>query len=172
LPNLDAVRKGLVIDYLYGSDVLLRVDALLYGADLRAADLNGRFLSEADLSGANLREANLSGADLSKTDLSGANLGGADLSFANLFEAGIDDKTQIDPKWKLVRDIVTDGAEGRTDLSKADLSRANLSFVNLRGADLREVNLKEANLREAKYDNDTDWPDGFDPKAAGAILVE
>lgn len=172
LPKLDAGWKGLVIDYLYGSDLLLLLNDLLRDADLREADLNGRLLSKADLSGANLREANLSRADLSFTNLSRADLSGADLSFANLFSAKIDSETQIDPKWQLVLEIVTYGAEGRDDLGKADLSRANLSFVNLRGADLSEVNLSETDLREAKYDNNTKWPDGFDPKAAGAVLNE
>ena len=223
LPQLDAERKGLVIDFLYGSDLLLLLNDLLRDADLREADLNGRILSGADLSGANLRQANLSRADLSNTNLSGADLRGADLSFANLFSAKTDSKTQIDPKWQLVLEIVTYGAEGRDDLKKVDLSRANLSFVNLhkadlseanlseadlssanlssailrgadlreanlsgadlppfssanlssailRGADLREANLSGADLREAKYDNNTIWPDGFDPKAAGAVL--
>ena len=27
-------------------------------------------------------------------------------------------------------------------------------------------------LREAKYDANTKWPEGFDPKAAGAVLVK
>ena len=128
LPQLDAERKGLVIDFLYGSDLLLLLNDLLRDADLREADLNGRVLSRADLSGANLRQANLSRADLSITNLSGANLMGADLSFANLFGAKTDRKTQIDPKWRLVLEIVTYGAKGR-DLERVDLSRANLSFV-------------------------------------------
>lgn len=172
LPKLDAERKGLVIDYLYGSNLLLLLNDLLRDADLREADLNGRILSKADLSGANLRGANLSRTDLSFTNLSGADLSGVDLSFANLFSAKTDSETQIDLKWRLVLEIVTYGAQNRRDLGKADLSRVNLSFVNLCGADLSEVNLSETDLREAKYDTNTKWPDGFDPQVAGAVPSE
>ena len=43
----------------------------------------------------------------------------------------------------------------------------DLSMANLRGADLTGVD-----LTSAKYDDATIWPDGFDPEAAGAVLVE
>jgi uncharacterized protein YjbI with pentapeptide repeats len=42
------------------------------------------------------------------------------------------------------------------------LFRANLS-----GADLREVNLSGAN-----YDDQAKWPDNFNPKETGMILVD
>jgi hypothetical protein len=32
--------------------------------------------------------------------------------------------------------------------------------------------MEDAYFGNAKYDRDTIWPDGFDPVAAGAILVE
>ena len=62
------------------------------------------------------------------------------------------------------------------DLSGADLRRAALSGTDLHGADLSGAALCWADLRWADlngvtYDADTKWPDGFDPIAAGAILV-
>ena len=60
-----------------------------------------------------------------------------------------------------------EGADLRDiDLRGADLIKANLSGADLRGAD----------LREAKYNANTKWPvlpqpEGFDPEAAGAVLV-
>jgi uncharacterized protein YjbI with pentapeptide repeats len=75
--------------------------------------------------------------------------------------AKIDDTTQIDDKWRLVWEIVNQGAEGR-DLNGADL----------RGVDLGGANLRGANLEEANYNKDTVWPAGFDPEEAGAILLE
>ena len=54
----------------------------------------------------------------------------------------------------------------------ANLTGANLWHADLTGAKLWLANLTGANLEEAMYDTDTMWPDGFDPVAAGAKLVE
>ena len=86
--------------------------ALLYGADLRGADLRHANLSGADLRGADLSDANLSGSDLSDADLSDANLSDANLRGANLSHANL----------------------SGSDLSDADLSGANLSHANLSGS--------------------------------------
>jgi uncharacterized protein YjbI with pentapeptide repeats len=53
---------------------------------------------------------------------------------------------------------------------------ADLQGVDLSGADLGGANLSRADLRGAKYDANTKWPvlpqpEGFDPEAAGAVLV-
>jgi uncharacterized protein YjbI with pentapeptide repeats/predicted nucleic acid-binding Zn ribbon protein len=135
---------------LFGADLF---EANLFGADLSEANLSGANLSEANLSGANLKETNLSQANLSQANLSGADLkeanlfdadlSQADLSGVNLKEAKIDETTQFSDKWRLVWEIVDQGAAGR-DLSEADLSEANLF-----GADLSEANLSEANLYKA-----------------------
>ena len=68
------------------------------------------------------------------------------------------------------------------NLSGANLRKANLNEANLNGANLREADLSGANLSEASlskanliwaiYCRHTAWPDDFDPKARGAILVE
>jgi hypothetical protein len=57
---------------------------------------------------------------------------------------------------------------------EATLTNAHLtvSGAALRGADLRGANLERANLEGARADNDTTWPDGFDPKAAGVIFED
>ncbi len=49
---------------------------------------------------------------------------------------------------------------------------ADLQGVDLSGADLGGANLSRADLRGAKYDADTTWPEGVDPQAAGAEMVE
>ena len=67
---------------------------------------------------------------------------GANLSWANLRGAGLR------------------GA----DLSWADLRGANLRGANLHGADLRGADLTEANLRGADHNDNTIWPEGFNPK--------
>lgn len=63
------------------------------------------------------------------------------------------------------------------DLQGADLSYANLRKADLRGAtlwgvDLNGADLQDTRLRGAKYDQDTNWPGGFDPQAAGAVYGE
>ena len=45
-------------------------------------------------------------------------------------------------------------------LERANLERADLSGANLTGAD----------LGGAKANQDTTWPEGFDPEAAGVIF--
>ena len=127
--------------------------AYFWGAKISGAKLWGANLSGANLSDANLRGANLSGADLSGTDLSRANLSGANLSGANLSDAKINEDTQLDPKWRLVWDIVNRKTEGR-DLSNADLNNANLSGAYLKRArlvktQLRNTVLSGANLVDA-----------------------
>ena len=56
-----------------------------------------------------------------------------------------------------------------------DLSDRNLRNIDLSAADLTEATLTEAvlvgaNLRGAFADEDTFWPVGFDPVAAGVIF--
>jgi predicted nucleic acid-binding Zn ribbon protein len=123
-----------------------------------------RFLHEAELitgtaiielAGADLSEANLSGSLLNEANLFGANLVEAPLVMANLVGA---------------------------NLFETDLSRANLEGANLVGANLVRANLVAASLVGAKYNTEpyedefglhqpTQWPDDFDPIAAGAIDV-
>ena len=65
------------------------------------------------------------------------------------------------------------GADLRfANLRDADLSYANLGGANLSGAILPGAKLESADLRGARYSLNTTWPDGFDPQAAGAVLVD
>ena len=82
---------------------------------------------------------------LVQANLSGANLFGANLRGASL---------------------------GMANLSDSKLAMANLSGANLQCANLRGANLRGANLDRARYNADTEWPAGFDPAAAGAVLAE
>jgi uncharacterized protein YjbI with pentapeptide repeats len=69
-----------------------------------------------------------------------------------------DESNELNNKWCLVREIVTQGIRDRNltgvdlsdaDLSDADLSRANLSRADLRGTDLSDADLSDANLSGA-----------------------
>jgi uncharacterized protein YjbI with pentapeptide repeats len=106
-------------------------------------DLANVDLGGADLSGANLQGAYLVGADLGAANLTGANLAKALLWGAHLIGANLD----------------------QANLSGSGLDRADLSKADLTGADLNG-----AVLKGAKYDQNTKWPAGFDPAAAGAIF--
>jgi formylglycine-generating enzyme required for sulfatase activity len=58
------------------------------------------------------------------------------------------------------------------NLRGASLQVTSLEEANLCGANLSEANLSNSKLTGAKYSSKTIWPSGFDPVAAGAILVE
>ena len=56
------------------------------------------------------------------------------------------------------------------DLAGVNLEEANLIGEDLIGEDLAGANLEGANLTAAQADEDTSWPDGFDPIADGVIF--
>ena len=187
LPRLDQERKGLVLRFLYDANLIggdsgvVRLDsadlsganligatlnaadlseANLYGADLQFADLRGANLSGANLSSANLSSANLSSALLWEADLRDAHLSGANLSGANLYvaELYVADLRDADLSAANLRDA---------NLRDANLHGANLSGADLSGADLSGADLSEANLTDGWMNENTVWPESFDPAAAG-----
>jgi uncharacterized protein YjbI with pentapeptide repeats len=148
LSYIDLSRTGL-------SQSNFLTDTILLGANLSGSNLFLSDLRGALLLGANLSGANLSGSNLSRTGLTHANLSKSILRTTNLSEA-----TLIE-----------------ANLSGADLTKANLNSAILFQADLRETillgaNLNNADLNQAKYNLNTKWPDGFDPKSVGAIQLE
>ncbi len=162
--------------------------ANLRGADLNSADLNsaylsGAYLSGANLIGANLTGANLTGATLSRVDLTGADLTGANLGLADLNGAYLSgaNLTGANLSRSNLRSADLSGANLRganligTNLSVAYPIGADLTGANLRDADLTGATLSRANLRGAKNliqtqlneacgNNETDLPEGLDPK--------
>ncbi|HEX9974057.1 MAG TPA: pentapeptide repeat-containing protein [bacterium] len=56
-------------------------------------------------------------------------------------------------------------------LRKANLTGADLRRANLKGTDLRGAILKNTKLDGAEYDLNTKWPDNFQIKDTGAVLV-
>ena len=82
--------------------------------------------------------------------------------------------TACNPKYKTINrcEIRPKTQCIKFDLREADLHRTDLSEADLQGANLSGANLSEADLREARYDSDTKFPEGFDPEAAGMVLVE
>ena len=87
-------------------------------------------------------------------DLADASLVGEDLQDNNL--SGLD----------------LSGADMRNaDLSNSSLQNADLSNADLSGADLSTADLSGTNLVGAQYNAETNFPQGFDPAAAGMLLV-
>jgi hypothetical protein len=78
--------------------------------------------------------------------------------------------------------VVVVKVKGHTIEPEANLSGANLTGVFCHRANLREANLSrailtgadltEADLTGAQADEDTVWPEGFDPVAAGVIVED
>ena len=138
-------RVGTPIVPVRVGDCVIQRKTVCYEANLKQAQLARASLYRAKLIKANLSGSNLWHADLRNANLTGANLIGADLWYTNLRSA---------------------------ILINAKLQRANLVNADLNGADLSGADLFGASLHDAKYDADTKWPDGFDPVAARAVLVE
>ena len=127
-----------------GGQVILTLEAqTLVGADLSHSKLDYAYLPSTDLRRVNFSYATLHGANLSGANLCGANFERSSMMGVNL-----------------------EGA----DLAGAHLCGAYLPGASLGQADLRFAVLEDAKLRYARYDETTVWPEGFDPRAAGAKL--
>ena len=118
-------------------------------ADLRGTDLYRAYLGGADLTGADLRGTNLSQAYLGGADLTGVLLRKANLYLANLTEAGLT------------------GAY----LGGANRTRAYYRGVEIIRAEIIGAEIIGANITEAKYDDETIFPEGFDPVEFGMRKV-
>lgn len=134
--------------------------AALVGVDLSNRSLDGLELPRKVLSEANLSGSSLNGAHLGMATLRQANLSGASLQRANLYQAYLF------------------GADlSNAQLQHADLRLARLAEANLTGADLCGANLWGARLNRAQldgvlYNDETQWPENFDPEEHGAIRVD
>lgn len=118
--------------------------------ELADADLQNAYLVGLDMDALDLRNTNLSESQLSHTSLMDCNLQNANLSKAVMYEAQL--------RW--------------SDMSHANLTGATLNYSNLTEVDLSNANLEGATFAHAYYNANTMWPDGFDPVAAGATLID
>ena len=162
---------------LYGASL---IDADLNGANLEGANLRVANLAEANLEGANLKDANLEKANLEHANLGGANLAGANLRYADLYGANLQGANldSANLRYAVLYSANLKGAnlEGANlyyaNLEYANLNGANLYYANLEYAKLQNADLEGADLRGAFYNEETLWPEGFDPEAEGAVFVE
>lgn len=127
----------------------LRAIAIQHGDlsiyDLRRAQLGRLHLPAVDLAGMDLTSATFRRSNLAGALFIGSVLDHADLSSCDLRGA---------------------------DLSGASLIETDLAAADLRGADLTGCRCARViNLRGARYDHDTRWPAGFDPRDTGAVFT-
>lgn len=149
--------------------------ANLSGTDLRSADLTGSDLTGGTLFGTfadsatfdfgemagcdgafgNFENGSFFGADLAGGDLSSAILIGGDFNFTSWSRVVMDANTIIDPKPKLIWQIVNRGAVN-SNLMNLDLSLALFTNVNFHGAkmnfsDLSASSFQFGDLRGANF---------------------
>ena len=129
-----------------------------YRCSLRAVNL-----AEANLKNTEFRKANLENATLEKANLEGANLSEANLGNAKLNGAKLNDADLT--KAKLINTKFGKATLYKAVLCEAKLSGSSWLKADLRKSDLRKTSLNSAStLREAYYDEETRFPDGFEPK--------
>lgn len=133
--------------------------AALGGLRLRCADFTRTVLAKANLAGSDLEDANFTRSNLAQADLSGANLIRANFSSSALISANLSGADLASANLK------------NANLFEANLSEANLEGARLSGADLVGADMSNAELADAVYDEGTRWPEGFDPRSRGAILL-
>lgn len=185
----EEVAPALMEGIVESDQPLILREAIMRYPDMAGADLSRADLNEIDLIKADLRKADLVEASLQKAGLKWAKMGGANISNANLSRANLigADLNRADLSRANLSQAVLNGANleqanlSEADLSYADLNWANLSKANLRYADLSEASLgwanlsgadlSHANLSKARYNNQTQWPEGFSLQAHGVILV-
>lgn len=150
-------------------------EANLEEADFEEANLQAANLEQTKAMRANFQYANLRNANLKHSNLTGSNMKNADLSNARLNGATLDE-TFLHciclEQATLCLAKLQSATLASANLKYVDLRYANMENANLRQACLLGANLNGANLMNVQYDSKTIFPVGFDPVAAGAMLVE
>jgi uncharacterized protein YjbI with pentapeptide repeats len=128
------------------------------------------FFREKELPDSQFANAKLDGAQLNFANLAGSVFSNADLRKAEFFHANLRLCEFVGADLKGAR---LGGADCRgANFTRADLQDAILEQIRLEGADLTDASIDRGRPLRAVYDRRTKWPEGFDPIAAGCILVE
>lgn len=193
--NVDRERKSRIFKFLYDVELLYNSDEIveigttykpvldLSDADFSGVNLSGVFLDGVNLSGINLSKANLNGAyfyecDLSKANLNGVELIGASITSSNLTLTKLIGATLIEASLKGTK-LAWANLEGAT-LSSVDMRKTDFSGVNLKNTTITDsslcgatltVGIKDAKFRDNRYDEETKFPDDFDPELHGMLKV-
>lgn len=132
-------------------------DAICVGTRFDRANLK-----KANFKGANLKAASFYEADLTEADLTGAT-GAFIFSYTTLNKANLEGMKELDIRGNCkLRNANLRKTKITSWFSECDLSEADLRGANLRGC-LMKPNVT-GRFKGAKYDDDTAFPDGVDPK--------
>jgi uncharacterized protein YjbI with pentapeptide repeats len=154
------------------------------GSNLRGANLASSLLEEADLRNADMREARIQNTSFTDAKITGVQWTGAIFDRNTKWPQGFNHLAagMIGPWVNMSgQNLTSRDLSGRdlmgvnfsgSNLRGANLSNSLLEEANLCGTNLSEANLSNSKLTGAKYSSKTIWPSGFDPVAAGAILVK
>ena len=173
--DLDGARKGTLIRYLWEAGLITRPHPIV---NLSDADLDGTVFSRSNLFQITLSHLSLRNADFTAAGLLGADLGHSDLSGANLSGADLTCYSQSNnSRIGICADLIHANLSGAhlidTNLSGADLSGADLSGADLQGAKYNSKLMQVENVLGIRVTEEpTQWPRGFDVKAAGAICLD
>lgn len=152
----------------------------LVGADFEGATLVFSDFTGMNLAGVSFKDANLTGAKFVEANLTGADLRGAVVNQVHFTRAIMDKVNASGLKHSGLNRLNIAGAKSfrEADFRNSDL-RGSFAMGDFRGANFCGARLVDivypndrSDLRGALYDSRTRWPAGFDPVAAGAVLLE
>lgn len=130
-------------------------NAVARGSNFQAAILESANLWNVDFTGSDFRKANLKYARCSGAIFNRCNLSGVDLSSTIFLK-------------NTFREADLRNLKGANQILQCDFFSADVRGANFTNA----IGAESAKWRKAKYDRKTRWPKGFDPEAAGCVLVE
>ncbi|HWB61328.1 MAG TPA: pentapeptide repeat-containing protein [Chthoniobacteraceae bacterium] len=147
----------------------------LNGANFEGATLDGANFNNASAKNANFKGASLGGGGgmttFQMTDLTGADF--RESTGKPFFDRATLDKANFEgvalsPEGCSLRGADLKGAKLVDAMNHCDFTGADLRGANLRAA--MPSGLKSSKWKGAIYDDDTSFPDGFDPKDYGMVL--
>lgn len=141
------------------------VDVTFIGGDFRKSIFKDASFKNTVFEGSNLSDASLKNASMENVRISG-DFDNADLSGVNAEK--LDFMHYMAPGVSFRGAYLVEASFYKLDVRNSDFTKAKLINCNLFGADFSKAKLDGVSLEGSKYCN-TQWPKGFDPKAAGAI---
>lgn len=170
LEQLDGMRKGVLFRFLYESGLISKDDPIVVmkGANLSNVIMAGGNFKNCDLAGANLRKSYWV-----KTDFESAKLTDTDLTEAKFFNA-----------WMVFAELNNANLVGThfmlTKLRGANFCGAVMEGISPEATSFSEaddlprvpINLQLSDMQGAVYNDETTFPNGFEPNREGMIRVE